>query len=272
MNGHIIFCLKEQQDDAKLQTSLPGSISPTGVGGEASRGASLSRLGHSMKYVHAIDLGNPHPCWNLRVSGGRLQTPNFIARIDSGIAETHRHIGNISLEELRTVGPQGNVVTPRTGHVLMKAAMLRNHVSHLDGYGQEVLVSPETRNELLRLADQELEFERVRRVAGGNLVSRISCLWLAERNEQGISHVRSMLGDHVYFLDVAITCNLALTRTDTSWFDAYWNEPREEFAQGYWSQSPFGNTPNWEYLLDGEIVVENPEQLAHVINNGNIQW
>lgn len=186
MNGHIIFCLKEQQDDAKLQTSLPGSISPTGVGGEASRGASLSRLGHSMKYVHAIDLGNPHPCWNLRVSGGRLQTPNFIARIDSGIAETHRHIGNISLEELRTVGPQGNVVTPRTGHVLMKAAMLRNHVSHLDGYGQEVLVSPETRNELLRLADQELEFERVRRVAGGNLVSRISCLWLAERNEQGI--------------------------------------------------------------------------------------
>lgn len=152
-----------------------------------------------MKYVHAIDLDNPHPCWNLRVSGGRLQTPNFIARIDVGIAETHRPIGNISLEELRTIGPQGSVVTPRTGHVLMKAAMLRNHASHLDGYGREVLVSPETRNELLRLADQELEFERVRRAVGGNLVSRISCLWLAERNEHGISHVRSMLGNHVYF-------------------------------------------------------------------------
>lgn len=225
-----------------------------------------------MNYIHAIDLDNPLPCWNLRVSGGRLQTPNLVAQIDSGIAETYRSIGCVSLEELRAAGPYGNVVTPRTGNVLIKAAVLRNHGSYLDGYDREVLVSPETRNELLKLADQELEFERVRRAVGEALVSRISCLWLAERNERGISHIKSMLGDHVYILDVAVTCSLALTRVDTNWFDAYWKDPREEFARGYWSQLPYGDKPNWEYLLDGEISISKPEQLAYVIKHGNIRW
>jgi hypothetical protein len=225
-----------------------------------------------MKYVHAIDLNNPHPCWNLRVSGGKLITPNLLALIDHGIAGTYRPVGTISIEELRAVGPYGNVVTPRTGQVLIKAAMLRNSPSYLDGYNQEVFVLPESRSNILRRADQELEFERVRRTVDTSLVSRISCLWLAERNEQGISHVKSMLGSDVYILDVAIICSLALTRVDTSWFDAYWKEPRIEFAEGYWSQSPFDDSPRWEYLLDGAIAVENPDHLAHVISKGNIQW
>jgi len=45
------------------------------------------------KFIHAIDLDNPHPCWNLRV-GGKLQTPNFIASIDRGISETYRSMGH----------------------------------------------------------------------------------------------------------------------------------------------------------------------------------
>lgn len=137
-----------------------------------------------MQFIHAIDLDNPHPCWNLRISG-RLQTPNCMAAIDRGIAETYRPIGSISIDELRETGPYGNVVTPRTGHVLIKAAALRNHNSYLDGYGREVLVSTDSRTEILKLADQELEFERVRRIVNNSHVSRIACLWLAERSDQG---------------------------------------------------------------------------------------
>jgi len=222
-----------------------------------------------MKFIHAIDLDNPHPCWNLRISG-RLQTPNYMAIIDRGIAETYRPIESISIEELREIGPYENVVTPRTGNVLIKAAALRNHKSYLDGYGREVLVSTDSRTELLRLADQELKFERVRRIVNNSHVSRIACLWLAERSEQGRAHVKSMLGEHIYVLDVAITVNLALTRVDTAWFDAYWTDPREEFIHGYWSQSPFGNTPNWEHLLDGEVKIEDTTQWEHVKKNGNI--
>jgi hypothetical protein len=223
------------------------------------------------KFIHAIDLDNPHPCWNLRI-GGKLQTPNFIASIDRGISETYRSIGNISIEELRRIGPYGNIVTPRAGSVLIKAAMLRNNRSYLDGYGYEIRVSEDARTEVLRLADQELEFERVRRIVNNNYVSRISCLWLAERNEQGRAHIKSMLGEHIYILDVAVTVNMALTRVDTAWFDAYWVDPREEYIQGYWSQLPFGNTPKWEYLFDGELSIEDRAQLAHVVKNGNIHW
>lgn len=225
-----------------------------------------------MKYVHAIDLDNPHPCWNLRISGGRLLTPDLSARLDPGAAETYRPIGSIPIEELHSVGPYGNAVTPRAGYVLIRAAALRNNKSYLDGYGHEISISPESRCHLLRMADQELEFERVRRAVNKSLVSRISCLWLAERNEQGISHIREMLGGHVFILDVAIETCLALTRVDTSWFDAYWREPREEFAEGYWSQSQFSDNPRWEYLLEGSIVIENPAHLEQVVSKGNIQW
>jgi hypothetical protein len=81
-----------------------------------------------------------------------------------------------------------------------------------------------------------------------------------------------MLGEHIYILDVAITVNLALTRVDTTWFDAYSADPKEEFIHGYWSQSPFGHTPKWEHLLDGEISIENAAQLEHIVKNGNIHW
>ncbi|CAG0986242.1 hypothetical protein ANRL4_02189 [Anaerolineae bacterium] len=140
----------------------------------------------------------------------------------------------------------------------------------VNGYGEEVLVSDETRQFLLKSSEVELEFERVRRLVSPNSVSRLSCIWLAERTPEGEQHIKDMLGHDVYILNVRITTALNLSRVDTAWFDQYWHEDKSEYIERYWSGQPQSGTPKWEYLLDGEIQVEDQQQLEFVKRNGNI--
>jgi hypothetical protein len=222
-----------------------------------------------MKFIHAIDLDNFYPCWNLRISG-RLQTPNYMALIDPGLAENHKPVDYVSIDELRAWGIQNSSLTPRSGELVQKAAILRTYQRMMNGYGEEILISDEERKLLFRKSDAELEFERERRAMPSAKVSRLSCLWLAERTLEGAQHLRNMLGDKIYILNVQITGQLNLSRVDTSWYDAYGEEADAKYIERYWSGEPHSATAKWEYLLDGEIQVEGQEQLDYVKQHGNI--
>lgn len=51
---------------------------------------------------------------------------------------------------------------------------------------------------------------------------------------------------------------------DTKWFELYCSDPKAEFLERYWSSAPFnGAPPNWEYLVDGVIEVDDPASLEH---------
>ena len=221
-----------------------------------------------MQYIHAIDLNDFYPCHNLRFTG-RLQTPNFLAKIDHNLALTHKTIEQFSIDELRVNGTQECVVTPRTMNALFKAAILRRNQKMVNGYDEEILISAETRNSILKISEIELDFEEVRRLYPHQSVSRLSCLWLAERTQFGEKHIKKMLGD-VFILNVVITRKCAMSRVDTEWFDMYWNEQKTKYIESYWSGVPFSEKPKWEYLLDGEIQIEDNEQLEYVKQHGNI--
>jgi hypothetical protein len=223
-----------------------------------------------MEFIHAIDLDNFYTCHNLSIDG-KLRTPNFLALIDAGISETHKTIDSISIEDLKIYGPQEcGVVTPRTCDAILIAAMLRSGQKMVNGFGEETLVSDDRRKFLLKSSEVELAFERVRRSISPQSVSRLSCIWLAERTPEGEQHIKVMLGPKVCVLKVRITSALNFSRTDTAWFDQYWQEDKPEYVARYWSGVPQSETPKWEYLLDGEIEVEDQQQLEIVKNFVNI--
>jgi len=220
-----------------------------------------------MSFIHAIELKDFYPCRNLTVSGC-LWSPNYLAVIDQGIGQVHRTINEFSIEQLRMKGPQSCGVTPRTASAIIKASFIRRGEKLYDGYGEEILLSEQEKQWILKASEVELGFEEIRRAQFPYRVSRLSCLWLAERTEAGKAHIRAMLGEDVFILDVRLGQILNLSRADTKWFDLYWEETRDEYIWKYWSGEPCGDVSSWEYLLDGEIIADNEEQIEFIRNHG----
>ena len=216
-----------------------------------------------MTYLHAISLADFLPCNNFTIAG-RIWSPNYLASIEPGLGAVHKPVENFSIEDLRQNGYQGGAVTPRSATILIKAAMLRQRLHMVDGHGNEILVSAQEKQRILELSEAELSLEQLRRSVYPDKVSRLSCLWLADANEEGAKHIRSMLGDQVYMISVKISNQLALSKVNTHWFDEFIRTGDMDCAHRYWAGNAAPHGGRWEYLLDGEIVISDPEQLEYI--------
>lgn len=224
-------------------------------------------LGELMNYLHAISLDDFLPCHNFGFTG-RIQSPNYLASIEPGLRAVHKPIEYFSIEDLRQNGYSGGAVTPRSAMVLIKAAILRRRLHMVDGYGNEIIVSENEKHRVLKLSELELLLEQLRRSFYPDKVSRLSCLWLADANEEGVRHIKSMLGDQVYIVNVEISNQLAFSKANTYWFDEFVRTGDMDYTHRYWVGESAPQGGRWEYLLDGEIVISDPEQLEYIRNNG----
>jgi hypothetical protein len=190
--------------------------------------------------------------------------------VDPGLNRTFRHIDDISLEELRSEGPTGNVLAPRVVRYIIPGTILERGLTLVDGYDRPVEIRDGTRNRILESRNVELAMEAGRRKYASKAASRFSAIWLAEGTPEGEALIRAMLGDgpHLLIAPVRITHCLALTRADARWFDDYLNFPKEQFIQNYWTGVPHKDGPLWEYLLDGSIELENEGDLAYIRTHG----
>lgn len=220
-----------------------------------------------MEFIHAIDLGNWFPCHNLALSG-RLMSPNALALLDKGIGEIHRSIDDTSLEDLALGFHPPSAVTPRAAGEIVRAGILRQGMKIANGFNEVELMSDETKQDALRSSDVELAFERVRREVAPGAVSRLSCLYLAERSAQGEAMLRAMLGRNVYILRVRPTFTLRLTKVNVAWFDGFFHSNDIEDARRYWQGVGKPSSDNWEYLFDGVLEVEDPVQIEYVREYG----
>jgi hypothetical protein len=220
-----------------------------------------------MSYFHALDLDDFYPCWNLSLDG-RIWSPNYLAKIDPGVGGVHRPIEGLSIEELRQNGYQGGAITPRSTTLLIKAAILRQGQRMVDGYGNEILISEEERERILNLFDAELRIEEVRRSDYADRVSRLSCIWLADATQMGRQHLTNMLGPYVYITEVSISNCLSLSKVDTYWYDKFLESGDDDDIHRYWSGVAASNDATWEYLLDGEITVNDPQQIEYIRQHG----
>jgi hypothetical protein len=224
-----------------------------------------------MQFIHAIDLQNWYPCHNLVLSGC-LHSPNALAFIDQGIGEQHQPIDNTPVEDLAQGLYPPSVITPRAMGEVVRAGILRNGQQIANGFNEVELISEETKRAALHCSDVELLFETVRRQVAPASPSRLSCLYLAERADVGEQMLRNMLGQNVYILRVVPLVSLQLARVDSAWFDDFFESRDPENVRKYWLGQQMGEVGRWEYLFDGVIKAEDPEQIEHIRKHGARLW
>ena len=192
-----------------------------------------------------------------------------MALCDPGLKEKHVSVNDVSIDFLKTRGLPIGAPTPRAAWYVWAAAIIRNggHV----GIGQinTKWINREDRDRIITIGNVEIEFERVRREMFPTSVSRLSCLWVADDNQIGDAHIRTMLGPNIFILKVKIPAAVNVTKVNTLWFDAYLRENKREFIENYWKSISTDNGPQtWEYLVDGTIEVIDEHDIEYIRQHG----
>jgi hypothetical protein len=195
-------------------------------------------------------------------------SPNALAFLDKGIGEVHQFVDDTPLEDLAKGFRSPSVVTPRAAGEIIRAGILRQGMKIANGFNEVELMSEDTKQDALRSSDVEITFERVRREVAPSAVSRISCLYLAERSEKGEAMLRTMLGRNAYILRVRPMLTLRFTQVDAAWFDGFFDSNDIEDVCRYWQGLEKPGGKNWEYLFDGVLEVEDPMQIEFVRKYG----
>lgn len=187
----------------------------------------------------------------------------------SGLAAAYVSVRDVPIEVLRTSGPPQGVLAPRAAQFVSAASIARRggHV----GVGVENTnwLSQEQADRILRLGDIELAFEARRRELLPDGASRLSSLYVADGSEAGRAHIREMLGNQVFVVEVSIPAAIRVSKADTRWFDRYCETPDPQFIDQYWKSVPGPDgDPTWEYLVDGAIQVEDTASLEYIRQRG----
>lgn len=215
-------------------------------------------------FLHGISLSNFLPCWNLSLSG-RISSPDFLAKLDAGLAKSHKSIRDIDINQLKNGNFPEGVLTPRGGWYGHSFSLLRKGMHLQTGIKNPKEIPKEEEKRILRMGDIELKFEEMRRKIAPEAPSRLSCIYLAENSEAGREQIKKMLGDNIFLLKVKILMSERLAKADVRWFDAYCENQKEEYIENYWKGiSKDTKEECWEYLIDGIIVAIDQEELEYI--------
>jgi hypothetical protein len=211
------------------------------------------------QFLHGINPRNWLACWNLTLSP-RIASSDFAALNDPGLHQHHRPIRDFPIAEIEQGNMPPGVLTPRTSSFLTVASIDRRGERAGLGATDTNWLSNEEQTRRRRIDDVELAFERQRRESTPEAASRYGCLWLAENDDRGRAHITSMLPE-VCIMTAKVVDLHRLTKCDTAWFDAYFENRNPEFLEAYWSGVPMKEEdPHWEYLLEG-LLQFDPGQI-----------
>lgn len=166
---------------------------------------------------------------------GLLVSPNYAAYLDSNYATSHISIRNQEIEELRRLGQKKGGLTPRAIEYLNR------------------------NNDCI-----ELEVEEARRRISPESASRLDCLYVADNKDT----IRQMFPDNpdLVILKVNIAEALRFSKVDYKWVENYYIEKSPQYLENYWLSVPYDNgINNWEYLVDGVIIVDDPEGIQTLL-------
>ncbi len=216
------------------------------------------------KYFIGINLGDASARifarYNL-LKFGRASSPDHYARLDPGVASKHRSIRDIDIEELRHKAfLYDAVVSPGAGSAIVIASML------LAGMPVRIGDRPINEQEKLNAIEKsyfECFMEHARRHIAPHEVSRMNCLYVSDSRET----IANIEGFYQYspILTVRMSPGSKFTRADIRWYDEFCRAFRQcntpysvDCAKNYWTSHPYEeSTTQWEYLVDGEIIVED---------------
>jgi len=165
------------------------------------------------------------------------------------------------IETLRTGLPRGTL-SPWAVTCLFTAGILRRGGRTGMGvppYRTQWHDEPQ-RARVLALSDTELAFEGVRRELAPDAPSRLSCLFLAEDNDEG-RHGLAQMFQHRRIVRVVLTHCLRSFRSDPLFRDEHLAtvNPPGDLTRSYWSGTPHPQHRMWEWLLDGQVALHPGE-------------
>lgn len=179
-------------------------------------------------FVHGIDLNNGYPCWNLSLSG-RLYSPDFVAAVDRGVFECHKSIRDTDIESIERGHMPHGAYTPRGLWFIQAAHQIRaGEYSRWSATSCSHFSDKEAEH-ISKMGAVEVAFEKRRREVAPQAASRLSCLYVADDNEHGRSHLKRMFGYGIHILRVTIPLAICVTKCDIHWFDAYWAELNPDY-------------------------------------------
>ena len=193
---------------------------------------------------------------------GRAWSLDRCAHSDLGLASKHHSIRDIDVEELRRHAfLYEAAVSPGAGSSIVIASML------LAGMPVDIGDRPINKGEAENAIEKsyfECFMEQVRRRIAPHEVSRINCLYVSDSRET----IAIIKGFYQYspILTLRIAPGSKMTRADIRWYDDFCKAFRQynisyfvDCAKKYWTSHPYpeASTTRWEYLVDGEIIVEN---------------
>lgn len=123
------------------------------------------------------------------------------------------------------------------------------------------------------IANLEIEFEKIRREISPKSPSRLVAIYLAEDSFEGRTMLKNMFINKTNFKIIAIkiTCNLLFHKADSKWITEYEKTKNKIAIVNYWRGIPFDKNPEFEYLLEGVIEMEDETDKTELkINIGNL--
>lgn len=149
----------------------------------------------------------------------------------------------------------------KNGYIL--GVGVENTKFHTDAYNARII----------RIAEIEIEIEKIRREINPNLPSRLVCLFLAEDNFDGRTMLKNMFFKTKSFriVPVKVICALRFHAADYRWIEEYEKTNDKVAIENYWKGITFDNNPQYEYLLDGQIELLNSEDKEFIWNDHKIR-
>lgn len=122
---------------------------------------------------------------------------------------------------------------------------------------------------ILRVAQLEIEFERIRRQINQLLPSRLSAIYLANDNFEGRTMLKNMFYNkkkNFLIEKFKITHQMLFHKADYRWVEEYEKDKKEIYICKYWLGINYDSMPSYEYLLEGQIEIQSQEAL-NIIND-----
>lgn len=213
-------------------------------------------------YYHGVILSGEYGWYAvLNISeSGMLQSPNYIAYWDSDFASDYKSIRDAKISELKYNGGGSGGLTPTALHYIYAASGIRLGFHPEKG---SIKLTKRQEEHIVKRSNIEIKFEIERRRIASNAPSRLDSLFIADNKDI----ICRMFDNHpdLLILKVKIAEALRFIKVDSAWYSEYWKNRSKKYIKRYWMSKPYKeNTDCWEYLVDGLLVVDDPEGLEWI--------
>lgn len=184
--------------------------------------------------------------------------------------KTEYPIYNLNLDEIfnNLNAVDLGFVSPRFQYIIL-SNWERNGLKIGIGLDNPIIYSDKDIERIHRIANLEIEFEKVRRIIDKNLPSRLSCIFLAENDLDGRTMLKNMFLKKVKFVIAEVEINeyIAFHKADSKWIEHYEKTKDKTAISNYWIGTDFDNFPEYEYLIEGIINLKNESDRKFIKNN-----